>query len=896
MGSIRDIKQLAKIGAVILMVFAVMSMAQAALIRQSHNVTYDTTVTDTLDRGNNVSIKDFVALGYNSVCIQSATKAATDAATKFKIFNGTATTQVLIASCTFSGSNCSFSPQFCFNPNSRYRFMLSADGASHNQRYKSGDYFPLNDDLMLWDEDLFYNAGWIYSSAPYYAWGATELYFNVTIAGATPSEPPSLTLSTDLVSGINSSLNPYQFNFTGTLVNNTNSFNCTLYLNNTLNQTLSNVPLNGTWQGFNLTYGSQQTNKDINVTCRNALTIDSFVRTNVFLDSVYPRNNITPYSNNTKIYRGVDLYINYTIFCDDPNLFSCNSTLMRVNSTGQLNETINTTIVQNINTTTYNITLTREILTISNGLYAAVVTSIDSHTSPDPVKPLSWYFSGDNLIIEGSVTWEGDFNRFDGQGRSATYFYIAPEGDKYKLKMTFDQSSLIHYLNISSPDLYYRADDGYKGHFVYAPTNRWIDHEGANVKSVTVTPLGSGKYGLRVEHYTVTDEIEFESVGDLNIQKDIYYLNLTENIFGFQMFIYNEDTPSQALVGTAEVEFNYRAGNSSNVTNYNAAFSGSNTYVFNISTNESLITGDLYIVYNVPAGFTHRYIVVNTTFNTTQFHNFTLYNFNTTTGISDLKITTRYNSNYKYYPEVIAKLQRKYVSEGVWRTVQMDESGDFGQLFFNIKEESTDYKLIFTDTDNNILKTTESLKFVCTSGICDLTVLLDPYEATSGSTGITYGYSYNPTTKIVNVTWTDAAAGTSTVQIKARQDTVTGAFYPCNQTQSGAAGSMTCNLTGRQGVIEFTVIANGDLETTELIEIKAQKLGDVAGNDEGAFWAVMIILICLMFGLFSPVAAIISMMVGLVTIYLLGLFTPITITFLIIVTVIGIVIGIKVRS
>lgn len=715
---------------------------------------------------------------------------------------------------------------------------------------------------------------------------------------AAPSEPPSLTLSTSLASNINSTANPYRFNITGVAVNTTDLFNCTMRLNGTVNQTLLNVPLNYTYQNFTLTYGSEEVGKDVNITCQNHQVTGNVVRTNVFLDSVYPRNTLTPYVNNTQLFRGTDIYASFTVTCSDPNLFSCNSTLHRVNTTGGFNETLNSTTVTNISTTTYNITTIRALSTMPNGRYAIVVTSSDSHTAVH-IPDYQWekyQVTVNSKVYKGIRFNNNVLNLSTDQASVVDDFALIKRDDRYIFAFNFAPSAIgqdfTMYLG-SRLNMVYLPNSGYTGHFVVG--RHWVDFESDDVDNVRIDYLPA--YGVyRVRFVPQRELVVFNSIGDLNIQQDIYYLNVTENTFGFRMFIFDEDTPTTALTGTAEVEFDYYAGNSPNATEYNAAFSGSNTYNFNITTNASTIRGDLYIVYKTDNGFTHRYIVSNTTFNTTAAQNFTIYNFNTTTGISDLKITTRYNSNYKYYPEVIAKLQRRYTSENVWRTVQMDESGDFGQLFFNIKEESVDYRLIFTDKNNNILKTTNSLKFVCTSGVCDLTILLDPYSATAAATGITYSYTYDPTTKVVSMSWQDASAGTNTVAIKARQDTVTGALYPCNQTQTGASGTMSCNLTGRQGVIEFTITANGDLEKTTLLEIQPAKLGSVIGNNEGAVWAVIIIVICLMFGLFSPVGAIISMMIGLIAIYLLGIFTPITITFLIIVTAIGIVIGIKVRS
>ena len=73
-------------------------------------------------------------------------------------------------------------------------------------------------------------------------------------------------------------------------------------------------------------------------------------------------------------------------------------------------------------------------------------------------------------------------------------------------------------------------------------------------------------------------------------------------------------------------------------------------------------------------------------------------------------------------------------------------------------------------------------------------------------------------------------------------------------------------------------------------------LGDLIGAYEGGIWAVGIVLTLTMIGIFSPAGAIIGMMVGLISLFALGLFTPLTIGFVVIVGALGIYIATKVRK
>lgn len=866
----------------ILAMLVLITAAQATVttVRESHNISSDASQAFAY-YGGGINITVNVA-GIKNFTISKYTA---DNSVWCYLFHPTSSYD-LIAQGLFSGNDCTI--QSNITQGKSYIIAAGSGGASTiTQRYATSPSLPITGTYLTFIRGVLDNHGGS-------AWVDQPHLFdiaNITLYiddGVTPGVDPYLNLSTNLVSHSNSSANPFVFYFNGTSTNNTNIYNCSLYLNSTLNQTKTDLDLTNN-QNFSLDTSLWEYGKDFNVTCSNANTTNSFLRTNIFIDTINPVLALSR-ANHTVLYRGVDLYVNLTGSCSDTNLYSCNMTIY--NSSWA---PINSSQVLGINETSYNITLTRLISGILDGKYYVNITSADDHTAQTP-KDLPWYFSNGSVIAEGDIIIGGNLKQLDSKGRPATYFYLS--GDRYKFKATFHDSALIHYMTIKTvaEDLDLIEDSRYKAHFVHYGLKRWIDFEGRNIKAATVTKIDPKYYIVAVEHYTATDEVEFDSIGSLNVVTQTWDFNITNNNYPFQVVIYDEDTPSAQLPATLEVQFSYKGANATNYTTQYTKYTGSSLYAFNISANESILNADLYLIYTTANGFTHRYYLSNTTLNVSGQQNISVYNYNTTTGVTDLRLTVRYNSNYNYYPDIICKLQRRYTSEGVWRTVQMDKSGDFGLCFFNIREESTDYRLIFTDENNNILKTTESLKFACTSGICELTVLLDPYSAEAAETAISTVYSYDNSTKIATLTWNDASAGTNTVKLVARQETATGPYLVCNQTQTGASGVMTCNMTGRSGAVQLQATGNGDILINDYVNVESSKLGILVGNAEGGFWAAILMVTCVMFGIFSVVGAIISLIISLITIYLLGIFTPITVTFVIISAVIGIVIGFKVRS
>jgi hypothetical protein len=362
-----------------------------------------------------------------------------------------------------------------------------------------------------------------------------------------------------------------------------------------------------------------------------------------------------------------------------------------------------------------------------------------------------------------------------------------------------------------------------------------------------------------------------------------------------KLTIFDESSPTIQLIGSLEAELTYTSGGSLSKT-VNLAMAGNSTYYIcsqNLSTN---ISTDIYLKYTVPAGFTHRYYAQKYNLSGTIQQNISIYNFNTTSGISLLEVTARDYYTNMYWVDAIAKLQRYYVGEGVWRTVQMDKTDTFGLAVFHILEQTTDYRLLFTDLDNMLIKQTESVKFACSGGVCNPTILLTAPSAASASTALNSSYTYDSSTGVINVAWNDPQTGTNTVKVLAQKQTYTGTLTVCNSTQTGSAGSSSCNTSGITGELLFTITGNGKSMTSEYISLNTTKLGTQLQGAEGAFWAVMIMLACIGFGVISPAIAIIAMFIGLVAIYFLGIFTPLTVTFLIIAAVLGIFIGFKVKS
>jgi len=377
-------------------------------------------------------------------------------------------------------------------------------------------------EICIWDRSLFPA-----EIVTYHADGCS-------IAGGSGSTP-SLTLSTNLSTALYTE-SLVTFNVTGVAINTTaNAWNCTLYLNGTVNDTNLDVPINNTNIIFNLTYGDQQAGYDVNVMCERedyGLTVtDNSSVSDVFIDSVPPGLSISSnFENNTFLFRYINI-LNLSVTYNDTNLFAVNLSIHKLNSDLTINTTMNNTFNDSIVGTGFVINYTgnrsNELLDLGNwtvGGYSVVADAWDDHTD-DKVRPIQWFYDPGTIVIDENIVLKGDIKS------DQTAFYISEDETKYKFKITWEEDLLEQELIISAGgDLTFIPGSDYKGHFVYFPGKRWIDFQSPNIEDVVVSDIGNDEYKLNIKLYTSSDEIEFESIGDLNSISTTWFFNISESM------------------------------------------------------------------------------------------------------------------------------------------------------------------------------------------------------------------------------------------------------------------------------------------------------------------------------------------------------------------------------
>lgn len=444
------------------------------------------------------------------------------------------------------------------------------------------------------------------------------------------------------------------------------------------------------------------------------------------------------------------------------------------------------------------------------------------------------------------------------------------------------------------------------------PASYWIDHWYNVSRTTVVTQVDGTKIYFNTTFYTpnvattgnLTGRWSFNTTLEnttLYYSNKVYAITIDNcsgsNITAVNISFYTENYPLSPQNTTIEAEI-YFWINPSVVENFTGTDSGRSNYKYCIYPENYTFSSNIYFKYLGDGGFWTRYYQYNLTINKT-ITQLIAYATNTTTGYSDLKGTTRDTYTYDYLTPVVVHLDRFYLSDGIWRTVQMDQSDVFGQIFFNVIEESIDYRMKFYDTQNHLLDITDRLKFICTAGVCDLTFMLAPYSSLYSTPPLLINHTYVNSTKMLYLSWLDTTNRTSTLRMIVTKETMASTVTICDNNITGSVGTTTCNLSLYTGNVLVRVLSSASPErsiVTFIIDIAKQKLSDLIGAKEGNLYSGAIIITVAMFGIFSPVGAVLSTLIGLIMVYSLGLGSWVTMVFVIIVGAFSLLIGLKVKT
>ena len=416
---------------------------------------------------------------------------------------------------------------------------------------------------------------------------------------------------------------------------------------------------------------------------------------------------------------------------------------------------------------------------------------------------------------------------------------------------------------------------------------------GSLIQSVNISTIGSGTYNFN--YLTPKKEINNMSINvtmydlyggifnsETYLVKNIYFDNCSvSSLVIINFSVYDENNPTKTLVTQTEININYTNNKEFLTISYSNTMDNKSYYEYCMDINgNNYITANVYIKYSTTNGFTNRYYVYQLNLTNSSIYNIIAYDSNTTTSFSNLRITTRKSTDYDYFPNIVTTLQRFYVGENVWRNVQMDQTGDYGLSLFHVIEGTTDYRLLFRSRTNQLYKTSEMLRFSCTSSMCDVTYLLDPDQISIGyGRPVIYTVTYNNNTNIINISWVDITQSTTSVYVSVTKPTGLTYIMICNTTQTGGAGSIACDVTNYNGELFVSAWSSQsplypDLGLWVYAEGNNATISDYYNNhlpsNDKLIYSAFILITCVGAGAYTAMGAMLGLLIGIVAIITLG--------------------------
>lgn len=220
----------------------------------------------------------------------------------------------------------------------------------------------------------------------------------------------------------------------------------------------------------------------------------------------------------------------------------------------------------------------------------------------------------------------------------------------------------------------------------------------------------------------------------------------------------------------------------------------------------------------------------------------------------------------------IIQLQRKYISEGVFKIVEAPLTSSESTAIVHIDTNTHLYQATVVK-DGEVLNIFENLAFVCQSeltGECylDLSDYLTPPNSVSIESIQDFSYSLDSDTdnKTITIDFSVPSGTTSEIRVVAMQTDIIGTETICNQSVSSAGGSVDCSYNSSidDSYIDYYVYKDNLPIIQKTYLVKDDLRGDFEGDN---YFILIIFAISLIFmGLLSPewiiLNAIISIIVG----------------------------------
>ncbi len=256
--------------------------------------------------------------------------------------------------------------------------------------------------------------------------------------------------------------------------------------------------------------------------------------------------------------------------------------------------------------------------------------------------------------------------------------------------------------------------------------------------------------------------------------------------------------------------------------------------------------------------------------NSTTGQNITLYDL-LSVDSEQFSVTYR-DENFLAVSDALIDVQRQYVDEGIFKTVEIGKTDADGRTILHLVRNDVVYTMI-VKKDGVILSTFNNIIAFCddfTIGDCKISLNEQetgvPVTDWNSYQNLDYTISFDEDTRTITTVFTTLDGSAHTVTLNATKADMWGNDAVCSDKLTTSSGTLTCVIPDSYGNVTVRVLlysySTRNIITTRIYKIFPNR-EDIFGGDGLIFLFIMVITIPLMF-ITSTIGIVIGAIIGLI--------------------------------
>lgn len=388
----------------------------------------------------------------------------------------------------------------------------------------------------------------------------------------------------------------------------------------------------------------------------------------------------------------------------------------------------------------------------------------------------------------------------------SSYAYLSRNGTLFLTTKTTSGTSTIFNYELTAPAVNVATNYSLSFIFVVVYSNGTSVNITGNSYTQTVTPIS-------------IDDCSTNSIKILN----------------YTLF---DERNSTLVNGTIDLNLQIKSDSDVSIGNYTKSFTNVNTasVCLNSSLGSTTLKMDAEASYYAEDYSTrHNYIQGHNLTTATSPQNVSLYLL--LSSYSTSFFLQYKDSSFLYKEGVLINIQKKFVDENVYRTVEIEKTDSFGGAtgYFNLLE-NTIYTI--TITENGVLTYSfGNVALYCVSGTqCQLNLYESATEITptdyENYQNLNYNNDVNVSGRIITTTFSTTDSSVASVRLNVIKSDAYGNNTICNNTVTSSAGQISCTIPNSygNGTIETNLFKDGILVVKNMYSLTNYSTKSFAGS------------------------------------------------------------------